>query len=97
MKKVFKVILTLTVLLVFGQAKSQTIEVGQDATQIKTLIEWTTKDHNKPDSYGNTSNSYWTWDVKYYNGQIEDVIQCYQDHYLIDFRVIANYCKHYVI
>jgi len=97
MKKVFKVILTVTVLLVFGQAKSQTIEVGQDATQIKTLIEWTTKDHNKPDSYGNTSNSYWTWDVKYYNGQIEDVIQCYQDQYLIDFRVIANYCKHYVM
>jgi len=91
-------LLILTVLVLgFGHLKAQTIEIGQSAEQIKTLIEWTTKDHNKPDSYGNRSNSYWTWDVKYYDGQITEVIQCYQDQYLLDFRVVANYCKHYMM
>ena len=93
-----KRLLILTVLVLgFGYLKAQTIKIGQSAEQIKTLIEWTTKDHNKPDSYGNRSNSYWTWDVKYYDGQITEVIQCYQDQYLLDFRVVANYCKHYMM
>ncbi len=91
-------IIILTVLVLgFGQLKSQTIEIGQDAEQIKRLVEWTTKDHNRPDSYGRYSDARASWDVLYNNGQITDVIQCYSNQYLIDFRVSANFCKHYIM
>ncbi|MCX6351499.1 MAG: WG repeat-containing protein [Bacteroidetes bacterium] len=92
-----KFALTITVLIFVNQTQGQTIEVGQSAEQIKGLIEWTTKDHNKPDTYGNKSSSYWTWDVKYNNGQITDVVQCYQKQYLLDLRTTADYCKHYIM
>lgn len=81
----------------FGQLKSQTIEIGQDAEQIKRLVEWTTKDHNKPDSYGNYLSARASWDVSYNNGQIVDVIQCYENQHYIDLRMSVNYCKHYIM
>jgi hypothetical protein len=81
----------------FGQLKSQTIEIGQDAEQIKRLVEWTTKDHNKSDSYGNYSSARASWNVSYNNGQITDVIQCYENQYYINLRMAVNYCKHYVM
>lgn len=81
----------------FGQLKSQTIEIGQNAEQIKRLVEWSTKDHNKPDSYGNYSNARASWDVSYNNGQIVDVIQCYDNQYYINLRMSVNYCKHYIM
>lgn len=96
-KTVRNLILTVTGFLIISQVKAQTIEIGQSAEEIKHLIEWTTKDHNKPDTYGNRSNSRWTWDVIYQNGQIVDVIQCYRNQYLIDFGAVADYCKHYMM
>jgi hypothetical protein len=73
------------------------IEIRQDATQIKSFIEASTIDHNRYDSYGNRASSIWTWDVKYYNGEIIDVIQCCPNQYLIDFEAIVSFCKHYVM
>ena len=81
----------------FGQLKSQSIEIGQDAEQIKRLVEWTTKDHNKPDSYGRYSDARASWDVLYNNGQITDVIQCYDNQVYIDLRMSVNYCKHFIM
>lgn len=94
----FKIILlTFILVLTLTQVKAQILEIGKSAEQIKWIIESTTKSHNQPDSYGNTSNSHWTWDVTYNNGAIIDVIQCYENQYLLDLRVIADYCKHYVM
>lgn len=63
-----KLLLLTFLLFSFGQLKSQIIEIGQNAEQIKRLVEWSTKDHNKPDSYGNYSNARASWDVSYNNG-----------------------------
>lgn len=91
-------LLILTILILsFGQLKSQTIEIGQEADYIKRLIEWSTRDHNKPDSYGNYSSARASWDVSYNNGQIVDVIQCYENQYYINLRMSVNYCKHYIM
>lgn len=76
---------------------SQSIEIGQDAIQIKQIIEWSTKNHGKTDTYGNKSNSYWTYDTKYYNGNLTEVFQCYKNQYLNDFGVMADYCKRYMM
>jgi hypothetical protein len=84
-------------IFIFGQLKSQTIEIGQDAEQIKKIIEWTTKDHNKADSYGTYSPARASLDVLYNNGQISDVIQCFENQYYINFRMAVNYCKHYIM
>ncbi|MBV6477965.1 MAG: hypothetical protein HGGPFJEG_00710 [Ignavibacteria bacterium] len=91
-------LLFLTVLVLgFGQLKSQTIEIGQDAKEIKQLIQWSTQQRTGFDSYGNSKGNNVTWDVKYNNGLITDVIQCYSNQYLIDFRVSASFCKHYIM
>jgi len=91
-------LLILSVLIFnFGQLKSQTIEIGQDAEQIKRLIEWETKDHNKPDSYGNYSTSRASWDISYNNGQIMDVIQCIKNQFYINLRMNVDFCKHYIM
>ncbi len=80
-----------------SQIKSQTIKIGQDSKQIKMLIEWQTNNHNKPDSYGNRASSEASLDVEYQNGQIRDVVLCYENAFLIDFRIITNFCKHYIM
>jgi hypothetical protein len=92
-----KLIILTFLIFSFGQLKSQTIEIGQDAEQIKRLVEWTTKDHNKSDSYGNYSSARASWDVSYNNGQIVDVIQCYENQYYINLRMSVNYCKHFIM
>ncbi|MBA7533354.1 hypothetical protein ES705_25592 [subsurface metagenome] len=81
----------------FGQIKSQTIEIGQDANEIKQLIEWSTRQRTGFDSYGNSKGNNVTWDVNYYDGQITEVIQCYSKQYLIDLRLSANFCKYYMM
>lgn len=95
MKKTIKVLFI--IFLFASPADSQTIEIGNEADYVKRLIEWRTRDHNRSDSYGNRASSYVTWDAEYQNGQIANVIQCYQNQYLLDFRLIANFCKHYVM
>ncbi|MBN2638766.1 MAG: hypothetical protein JXR65_06730 [Bacteroidales bacterium] len=91
-------LLIFTVLVLgFGQLKSQTIEIGQDAKDVKQLIEWSTRQRTGYDTYGNSKGNNVTWDVNYYNGQITEVIQCWANQYLIDFRMSANFCKYYMM
>lgn len=93
-----KRILLVTILLIlFGQTRSQIIDMGQKAEDVKALIEWTTRDHNKPDSFGNLASSRATTDVKYENGEIKDVIQCFEKQFIIEFGLTVNYCKHYLM
>jgi hypothetical protein len=90
-------VITATILLSISTAFGQTIEIGQDAKEIKQLIQWTTQQRTGYDTSGNSLGNNVTWDVKYNNGQITDVTQCYSNQYLIDFRVVANFCKHYIM
>ncbi len=75
----------------------QRIEIGQDANQIKSAVESSVNDHNKSDDGGNSSNSYWNWDVKYNYDTITEVIQCYSNQYLAGLGTVSYYCKHYVM
>jgi hypothetical protein len=90
-------VITATILLSISTAFGQTIEIGQDATEIKQLIQWSTQQRTGYDTYGNSKGNNVTWDVKYNNGKITDVIQCYTNQYLLDFRVSASFCKHYIM
>jgi hypothetical protein len=81
----------------FCQLKSQTVRIGQDAAYIKHLIEWSTNEHNKPDSYGRYSDARANWDVLYYDGQITNVIQCITNQVFIDLKMRVNFCKHYIM
>lgn len=84
-------------LFFYNLTSSQNIIIGQDANEIKQIVEWSTKNHRKSDSYGNKSNSYWTYDTKYNNGSLIEVIQCYKNQYLYDFGVMADYCRRYMM
>lgn len=93
-----KIIATLIIILLNNtNVLGQKIEVGQDAIQIKSLIEMITQQHNRYDSYGNRANSTASYDVKYNNGVISDVIQCFDNQYLSDFSVVASFCKHFIM
>jgi hypothetical protein len=89
--------LIITILLSSTTIHGQSIEIGQSANEIKYLIEWRVKDHNRPDSYGRRPNSRASSDVIYNNGEISDVILCFENQYLLDFKTVANFCIHYII
>lgn len=91
------IVITAAIFLSISTVFGQTIEIGQDANQIKQLIQWSTQQKTGYDSYGKSLGNNVIWDAKYNNGQITDVIQCYSDQYLIDFRTVANFCYHYVM
>lgn len=80
-----------------SSVKSQNIEIGQDATLVKQFVEYSTKSHKRPDHFGNRASSYWTCDTKYYNGKITEVSQCYQNQFLYDFKISADYCKRFIM
>src|SRR5574344_2105726 len=84
-------------LLITFYSFGQTIEIGDDANKIKSLIEWSTQDRTGFDSYGNSKGNNVDYDVKYFNGQITDVIQCYSNQYMLDFRIAASFCNHYMM
>ncbi len=90
-------VITAIILQTLSVAHGQTIEIGQDANYVKQLIEWSTRQRTGYDSYGNSKGNNVDWDVKYYNGQVSEVIQCYSQQYLIDFRTVADFCKHYIM
>lgn len=92
-----RLITVIILVFTFIQLKSQSIEIGQSAYEIKRLVEWSTKNHNKPDSYGNYSSSRANWDVSYNNGQIFEVLQCMKNQYYIDLGMSVDFCKHYII
>ena len=87
----------LIALIGYNTAAGQTIEIGMDANQVKQMIQWSTRDRTGYDSYGNSKGNNVAWDVKYFNGQISEVIQCYTNQYLLDFRITASFCKRYVM
>lgn len=95
MKRTFPLVIILAIFWLNSSA--QTIQVGQDSEQIKQLVEFSTRSHNKPDSYGNRASSRAIWDVKYQDGQVSEVIQCFYNQYLIDFEIFADYCKYYIM
>ena len=68
-----------------------------DASQIKQIIQWSTQQRTGYDSYGNSKGNNVEWDAKYYNGQITEVIQCFTNQYLLDFRISATFCKRYIM
>lgn len=91
-------LLIITILVFgFGQISSQTVKIGQDAESVKRLIEWSTNEHNKPDSFGNYSSGKVSSDVQYNNGVITDVIQCYKNQFYVDLRMSVDFCKHYIM
>lgn len=92
-----RILISTILVLIFSQGKSQTIEIGQDANQIKRLIEGHTKDFNQPDSYGNRTSATASWDDEYVNGQIVSVVQCFVNQLHLDLNMYVNYCKHYIM
>lgn len=92
-----KNVLFIPILLFCNTSSSQEVKIGQDAQEVRQLVLRLTNNHNKPDSYGNIANSLWTCDTKYYNGVITEVLQCYQNQYLYDLSVYADYCEHYMM
>ncbi len=95
MKKKFILIplLKLSFIPVFGQQ----IKLGEDAFVIKQLIEWSTNERSGYDSSGNSKGNNVEWDVKYYDGKISEVIQCYYNQVLYDLKVRTTYCNHYIM
>ena len=89
--------LLFTTLFISISAFSQQIYIGQNANEIKQLIEYSVQSNNRADSYGNRSTTRKEWDVKYQNGRISDVILCYYNEYLIDIGVTADFCKHFLM
>ncbi|HRG58673.1 MAG TPA: hypothetical protein PK323_06905 [Bacteroidia bacterium] len=74
----------------YGQAP----EIGQDASLIKEMVEYRVK------SYYNAQGPHTvktTYDTKYNNGKIEDVIYCEKNRYMTDFKITVSYCEHYIM
>lgn len=90
-------ILLLLLLLTYLDLQAQTIEIGHEAEYVKTVTEWSTSRQNKSNQLKKASEPFWTWDSKYIDGKIAEVSQCYQNQYLIDFKIIADYCEHYIM
>ena len=76
---------------------AQIIDIGQDAEHVKQVIQYTTENKNRPDSYGNYPSSKVNWDVVYKNGDIIEVIQCYYDQFKIELNMITDYCTFYIM
>ena len=89
--------LLLIFILFFFQSISQNIEIGQDAKKVKETAEWIAKRQNEMDSYGNKADATTSYDVKYKNGVIDDVILCYYNAYQLDMKIMADFCIHYLM
>lgn len=93
--------LTLSVFLIIliwnNLCLAQYIEIGQDARRTLEIVKYTTKSKSGFDSYGNSKGNNVSYDVKYNDGQISEILQCFENQYLIDFRIKASYCDHYIV
>jgi hypothetical protein len=89
--------LSFLLLLTYLDLHAQTIEIGHEAEYVKTVVEWSTIKQNKSNPLKKASEPFWTWDSKYVNGMLVEVSQCYQNQYLIDFKIKADYCEHYIM
>lgn len=92
-----KTFLSLLLLLTYLDFQAQSIEIGHEAEYVKTVVEWSTSKQNKSNPLKKASEPFWTWDLKYINGKIAEVTQCYQKQYLIDFKLKADYCERYIM
>ena len=86
-------IIIIFVLGAFLQLRSQIfnpnkIEIGQSAEEVKAIIQY---------QINNSANTNSSWDVRYYNGKISEVMKCYTKQYLIDFRIRATFCNRYMM
>lgn len=92
MKKLIVIAVTffLTILVAIGQK----IEIGQKSSYIKSLIEYQVSSYNNSQGYHQVNM---TTNTKYENGKISDVILCYGNQYIIDFRITADFCIHYIM
>lgn len=93
MISIFSVIVLLTILKSFGQK----IDIGQDANQVQQIVEMTSRDRMGYDTHGRSKGNNVGWDVKYFDGAISEVVQCFYKQYLADIRLFANYCKYYIM
>ncbi len=91
------ILIKATIFLSISTLFGQSIEIGQEANVVKQFIQWSTQQKTGYDSYGKSMGNNVIWDAKYNNGQITDVIQCYSDQFIIDFRAVANFCRHYIM
>jgi len=93
----YKIITITAALLLSFASNSQNITIGQDAQDVKAIVEWTTNKNQKENRFKKGNISDWTWESKYDNGEIREIIQCYLNQYLIDFQIKADYCEHFVM
>jgi hypothetical protein len=96
-----KLLKILILLLSLYSAKGQiimppTIEIGQSAEAVAGIIEWSTKDMQRPLQSGYRTEFY-SYDIKYFNGQITEVIQCINNHLRSDLRMNVNLCKYFIM
>lgn len=92
-----QIVVTILMLIFSQQVNGQKFGIGQSAELVKVLMERIANDYNKCDTCKNRSKLYRSWDVKYSDEKIADVIQCYQQEYLTDLQTIADYCEHYIM
>ena len=85
--------ITISFEFTFGQI----VEIGQDADVVKSIVESSTRLRTGYDIYGNSKGNNVAWDVRYSDGHITDVIQCYTHQYIIEFRIHSNFCKHHMM
>ncbi len=81
-----KVAFGLFLIMTYFVALSQETYIGQDAQEIKYLVE-----------NGTRYNSNTSWDIRYQNGKIADVILCFYKEYLVDVGITADFCKHFIM
>jgi hypothetical protein len=93
----YKLILLAFLMSLFDISFGQTIKIGQEAENVKRLVEWYTRNSTGYDSYGNSKANNVVSDVKYFDGEISEVIQCYTKQFIIDFRISADFCVHYIM
>ncbi len=67
-------------------SSSQEIEIGQTAQEIQYIVSMGVNYH--PNA---------SWDKKYENGKIANIVLCYYDEYLIDVGISSTYCKYFVM
>jgi hypothetical protein len=92
MKKLMAI--AVTIFLAISTAFGQTIEIGQKASSIKAIVEYQVSSYYNAQGYHQVKMF---TDTKYADGEISDVILCYVNQYLIDFRITADFCKHYIM
>lgn len=75
-------------------ALSQSIYIGDDAQKVRSLVQYEVQTFYQAQGYHQVEMS---WDTKYHDGQISEVILCKENVPMIDLRKAVDFCVHYVI